>query len=261
PQNQDVENKASNKGRVLIWILAIIALIAVGSLLWYFLGGNNAEPEPDPSTSAPTSQVPSTIVHDTNDCNELTEASAPQNPEKKGLEVATTTIDSDRAAGTVADVGEGDHGYTFEVGDTVTLYISGGPVEAPEETGSDSGSDPGLGNDSGSNSDSDSGSSGSSSSSSHGSDSGSEGSQSNSGSDSESGGSSESANEADSESPSDATGSDADSSAGQDSGSDSGSNSGSNGGDTGSGGGSESSNSASNADAGGGGTDGNSGDE
>ena len=261
PQNQDVENKASNKGRVLIWILAIIALIAVGSLLWYFLGGNNAEPEPDPSTSAPTSQAPSTIEIDPNDYIGLTEASATQNLENKGLEVDTTTIDSDRAAGTVADVGEGDNGYTFEEGDTVTLYISGGPVEAPEETGSDSGSDPGLGNDSGSNSDSDSGSSGSSSSSSQGSDSGSEGSQSNSGSDSESGGSSESANEADSESSSDSTGSDADSSAGQDSGSDSGSNSGSNGGDTGSGGGSESSNSASNADAGGGGTDGNSGDE
>jgi tRNA A-37 threonylcarbamoyl transferase component Bud32 len=261
PQNQDVENKASNKGRVLIWILAIIALIAVGSLLWYFLGGNNAEPEPDPSTSAPTSQAPSTIEIDPNDYIGLTEASATQNLENKGLEVDTTTIDSDRAAGTVADVGEGDNGYTFEEGDTVTLYISGGPAEAPEETGSDSGSDPGLGNDSGSNSDSDSGSSGSSSSSSQGSDSGSEGSQSNSGSDSESGGSSESANEADSESSSDSTGSDADSSAGQDSGSDSGSNSGSNGGDTGSGGGSESSNSASNADAGGGGTDGNSGDE
>ena len=261
PQNQDVENKASNKGRVLIWILAIIALIAVGSLLWYFLGGNNAEPEPDPSTSAPTSQAPSTIEIDPNDYIGLTEASATQNLENKGLEVDTTTIDSDRAAGTVADVGEGDNGYTFEEGDTVTLYISGGPVEAPEETGSDSGSDPGLGNDSGSNSDSDSGSSGSSSSSSQGSDSGSEGSQSNSGSDSESGGSSESANEADSESSSDSTGSDADSSVGQDSGSDSGSNSGSNGGDTGSGGGSESSNSASNADAGGGGTDGNSGDE
>ena len=261
PQNQDVENKASNKGRVLIWILAIIALIAVGSLLWYFLGGNNAEPEPDPSTSAPTSQAPSTIEIDPNDYIGLTEASATQNLENKGLEVDTTTIDSDRAAGTVADVGEGDNGYTFEEGDTVTLYISGGPVEAPEETGSDSGSDPGLGNDSGSNSDSDSGSSGSSSSSSQGSDSGSEGSQSNSGSDSESGGSSESANEADSESSSDSTGSDADSSAGQDSGSDSGSNSGSNGGSNGSDTGSESSNSASNADAGGGGTDGNSGDE
>jgi serine/threonine protein kinase len=230
PQNQDVENKASNKGRVLIWILAIIALIAVGSLLWYFLGGNNAEPEPDPSTSAPTSQAPKTIEIDQNDYIGLTEASATQNLENKGLEVDTTTIDSDRAAGTVADVGEGDNGYTFEEGDTVTLYISGGPAEAPEETGSDSGSDPGLGNDSGSNSDSDSGSSGSSSSSSQGSDSGSEGSQSNSGSDSESGGSSESANEADSESSSDSTGSDADSSAGQDSGSDSGSNSGSNGG-------------------------------
>jgi serine/threonine protein kinase len=234
PQNQDVENKASNKGRVLIWILAIIALIAVGSLLWYFLGGNNAEPEPDPSTSAPTSQAPKTIEIDPNDYIGLTEASATQNLENKGLEVDTTTIDSDRAAGTVADVGEGDNGYTFEEGDTVTLYISGGPAEAPEETGSDSGSDPGLGNDSGSNSDSDSGSSGSSSSSSQGSDSGSEGSQSNSGSDSESGGSSESANEADSESSSDSTGSDADSSAGQDSGSDSDSNSGSNGGDTGS---------------------------
>src|SRR5699024_1776582 len=193
PQNQNVENKASNKGRVLIWILAIIALIAVGSLLWYFLGGNNAEPEPDPSTSAPPSQAPSTIEIDPNDYIGLTEASATQNLENKGLEVDTTTIDSDRAAGTGADVGEGDNGYTFEEGDTVTLYISGGPVEAPEETGSVSGSDPGLGNDSGSNSDSDSGSSGSSSSSSQGSDSGSEGSQSNSGSDSESGGSSESA--------------------------------------------------------------------
>jgi serine/threonine protein kinase len=261
PQNQDVENKASNKGRVLIWILAIIALIAVGSLLWYFLGGNNAEPEPDPSTSAPTSQAPKTIEIDKNDYIGLTEASATQNLENKGLEVDTTTIDSDRAAGTVADVGEGDNGYTFEEGDTVTLYISGGPAEAPEETGSDSGSDPGLGNDSGSNSDSDSGSSGSSSSSSQGSDSGSEGSQSNSGSDSESGGSSESANEADSESSSDSTGSDADSSAGQDSGSDSDSNGGSNGGSNGSDTGSDSSNSASNADAGGGGTDGNSGDE
>jgi serine/threonine protein kinase len=265
PQNQDVENKASNKGRVLIWILAIIALIAVGSLLWYFLGGGNAEPEPAPSTSAPTSQAPSTIEIDPNDYIGLTEASATQNLENKGLEVDTTTIDSDRAAGTVADVGEGDNGYTFEEGDTVTLYISGGPAEAPEETGSDSGSDPGLGNDSGSNSDSDSGSSGSSSSSSQDADSGSEGSQSNSGSDSESGstndsGTTDSGNDSGSQSDSDSS---SDSSSGSESGTDSnsGSDSGSNGGDTGSESGSNSSNSASSADAGGGGTDGNSGDE
>src|SRR5699024_6999998 len=186
PQNQDVENKASNKGRVLIWILAIIALIAVGSLLWYFLGGGNAEPEPEPSTSAPTSQAPSTIERDRNDYSGLTEAAATHNLETKGLEVDTTTIDSDRAAGTVAAVGESDNGYTYEEAATVDRYMSGGHAEAPEETGSDSGSDPGLGNDSGSNSDSDSGSSGSSSSSSQDSDSGSEGSQSNSGSDSES---------------------------------------------------------------------------
>ncbi|MCU4297213.1 serine/threonine protein kinase [Brevibacterium permense] len=149
PQNQDLEkDKQSNKGRVLIWILAIIALIAVGSLLWFFLGGGNAEPEPEPSTSAPTSEAAKTIEIDKNDYIGLTESSATQNLENKGLEVETTDINSDRAAGTVADVGEGDNGYTFEEGDTVTLYISAGPAEQPEEPASDSGSDSGLGNDS-----------------------------------------------------------------------------------------------------------------
>ncbi len=176
PQSQDLEkDKPSNKGRVLIWILAIIALIAVGSLLWFFLGGGNAEPEPEPSTSAPTSEAAKTIEIDKNDYIGLTESSATQNLENKGLEVETTDINSDRAAGTVADVGEGDNGYTFEEGDTVTLYISVGPAEAPEEPASDSGSDPGLGNGSETNSDSDSSSSSDSDS---GSDS--EGSQSNS---------------------------------------------------------------------------------
>ncbi|MFP3395700.1 protein kinase domain-containing protein [Brevibacterium sp. H602] len=157
PQNQDLEkDKQSNKGRVLIWILAIIALIAVGSLLWFFLGGGNAEPEPEPSTSAPTSEAAKTIEIDKNDYIGLTESSATQNLENKGLEVETTDINSDRAAGTVADVGEGDNGYTFEEGDTVTLYISAGPAEQPEEPATDSGSDSGLGNDSESSSDSDS---------------------------------------------------------------------------------------------------------
>ncbi|WP_025777186.1 protein kinase domain-containing protein [Brevibacterium sp. VCM10] len=157
PQNQDPEKDTpSNKGRVLIWILAIIALIAVGSLLWFFLGGGNAEPEPEPSTSAPTSEAAKTIEIDKNDYIGLSESSATQNLENQGLEVETTDINSERTAGTVADVGEGDNGYTFEEGDTVTLYISAGPAEAPEEPASDSGSDPGLGNDSESSSDSDS---------------------------------------------------------------------------------------------------------
>ena len=155
PQNQDPEKDTpSNKGRVLIWILAIIALIAVGSLLWFFLGGGNAEPEPEPSTSAPTSEAAKTIEIDKNDYIGLSESSATQNLENKGLEVETTDINSERTAGTVADVGEGDNGYTFEEGDTVTLYISAGPAEAPEEPASDSGSDPGLGNGSETNSDS-----------------------------------------------------------------------------------------------------------
>ena len=183
PQNQDLEkDKQSNKGRILIWILAIIALIAVGSLLWFFLGGGNAEPEPEPSTSAPTSEAAKTIEIDKNDYIGLTESSATQNLENKGLEVETTDINSDRAAGTVADVGEGDNGYTFEEGDTVTLYISAGPAEQPEEPASDSGSDSGLGNDSESSSDSDS----SSDSQDQGSDSGSDSANSDTGSDSSS---------------------------------------------------------------------------
>ena len=199
PQNQDLEkDRQSNKGRVLIWILAIIALIAVGSLLWFFLGGGNAEPEPDPSTSAPTSEAAKTIEIDKNDYIGLTESSATQNLENKGLEVETTDINSDRAAGTVADVGEGDNGYTFEEGDTVTLYISAGPAEQPEEPASDSGSDSGLGNDSESSSDSGS----SSDSQDQGSDSGSDSANSDTGSDSETSSNSSSDSETSSESDS-----------------------------------------------------------
>ncbi|MEY8567918.1 MULTISPECIES: protein kinase domain-containing protein [Brevibacterium] len=199
PQNQDLEkDKQSNKGRVLIWILAIIALIAVGSLLWFFLGGGNAEPEPDPSTSAPTSEAAKTIEIDKNDYIGLSESSATQNLENKGLEVDTTDINSDRAAGTVADVGEGENGYTFEEGDTVTLYISAGPAEQPEEPASDSGSDSGLGNDSESSSDSGS----SSDSQDQGSDSGSDSANSDTGSDSETSSNSSSDSETSSESDS-----------------------------------------------------------
>ena len=199
PQNQDLaKDKQSNKGRVLIWILAIIALIAVGSLLWFFLGGGNAEPEPDPSTSAPTSEAAKTIEIDKNDYIGLSESSATQNLENKGLEVDTTDINSDRAAGTVADVGEGENGYTFEEGDTVTLYISAGPAEQPEEPASDSGSDSGLGNDSESSSDSDS----ASDSQDQGSDSGSDSANSDTGSDSETSSNSSSDSETSSESDS-----------------------------------------------------------
>ena len=223
PQNQDLEkDKQSNKGRVLIWILAIVALLAVGSLLWFFLGGGNAEPEPEPSTSAPTSEAAKTIEIDKNDYIGLTESSATQNLENKGLEVDTTEINSDRAAGTVADVGEGDNGYTFEEGDTVTLYISAGPAEQPQEPASDSGSDPGLGNDSETSSDSGSSSDSQDQGSDSGSDSGGSdtgsdsGNSSNSSSDSESssGSGSEGSSETSGESDSSDSGDSADSSDG-----------------------------------------------
>ena len=155
PDSELADEKASKKGRALIWILAIIALLAVGGLLWYFLGGNGGEPDPAPSTSeATTSEAKKTVEIDKADYIGLSESSATQNLENEGLKAETQTIDSDRAEGTVADVGEGENGYTFEEGDTVTLYISDGPDEAsqqPEPTNEPT-SSPTLGNDSNSNS-------------------------------------------------------------------------------------------------------------
>ncbi|GAA1557773.1 protein kinase domain-containing protein [Brevibacterium picturae] len=134
-EDKDLDEKQSKKGHALIWILAIIALIAVGSLLWFFLGGGSGEPEPSPTSSqATTSETAQTVEIDKNDYIGLTESSAVQNLEQQGLEADTRNIESSRAAGTVADVGEGDNGYTFEEGDTVTLYISTGPAEEPVET-------------------------------------------------------------------------------------------------------------------------------
>ncbi|GAA1858705.1 protein kinase domain-containing protein [Brevibacterium marinum] len=162
-EDKSLDEKQSKKGRTLIWILAIIALIAVGALLWFFLGGGNTEPEPAPSTSqTTTSEAVKTVEIDKNDYIGLTESSATQNLEQQGLVADTQSIESSRAAGTVADVGEGENGYTFEEGDTVTLYISSGPAEeteepeptntpSPTETGGDDGSssDDGSGTDNG----------------------------------------------------------------------------------------------------------------
>ena len=133
-EDRELDEKQSKKGRTLIWILAIVALIAVGALLWFFLGGGSGEPEPAPSTSqATTSEAVKTVEIDKSDYIGLTESSATQNLEQQGLEADTQTIESSRAAGIVADVGEGDNGYTFEEGDTVTLYISSGPAEETQE--------------------------------------------------------------------------------------------------------------------------------
>ena len=133
-EDGEVDEKQSKKGRVLIWILAIVALIAVGSLLWYFLGGGKQEPAPSPSSSeATTSEAKQTVEIDKSDYIGLTESSAVQNLEQQGLKAETTSIESSRAAGTVADVGEGDNGYTFVEGDTVTLYVSSGPAQDTNE--------------------------------------------------------------------------------------------------------------------------------
>ncbi|MGV2820767.1 protein kinase [Brevibacterium casei] len=163
-RDDEVDDRKSKRGKILIWVLAIAALIAVGALLWFFLGGRG-EPTPTPSTSAPTtSQAPQEIEIDRSDYIGQSESSATANLERLGLQVDTETIDSNRAAGTVADVGEADGGgYTFTEGDTVTLYISSGPAEEPaprptRTSGSDSGSDSGSSSGSDSNSGSESGS-------------------------------------------------------------------------------------------------------
>ncbi len=169
-KDDEVDEKQSRKGRNLIWILALLALLAVGALLWFFLGGSGEEPAPAPSTSQSTSATEETITIDPDDYIGLSESSAVENLEQQGLQAETRNVESQQPAGTVADVREGENGYSFVEGDTVVLEISTGPAPEPEpepeptrtqqptNPGSGSGSDSDSGSDSGSGSGSDSGS-------------------------------------------------------------------------------------------------------
>ena len=159
PQQQDPdgdldeadEERMSTGAKVAIGVLVALVIAGLAWVLWIFFGGSG-DPEPQP-TGTPTAEVTeedSTITIDPTAYIGQSEASATRNLEQLGLEVSAVEVESDRAAGTVADVRSGNNGYDFQEGDTVTIEISTGPAQAPEEdTQEDSGSEQDSGQDSG----------------------------------------------------------------------------------------------------------------
>ena len=159
PQQQDPDGdldeaedeKMSTGAKVAIGVLVALVIAGLAWVLWIFFGGSG-DPDPQP-TGTPTAEVTeedSTITIDPTAYIGQSEASATRNLEQLGLEVDAVQVESDRAAGTVADVRSGNNGYDFQEGDTVTIEISTGPAQAPEEdTQEDSGSEQDSGQDSG----------------------------------------------------------------------------------------------------------------
>ena len=158
PQQQDpdgdldeADDRMSTGAKVAIGVLVALVIAGLAWVLWIFFGGSG-DPEPQP-TGTPTAEVTeedSTITIDPTAYIGQSEASATRNLEQLGLEVNAVEVESDRAAGTVADVRSGNNGYDFQEGDTVTIEISTGPAQAPEEdTQEDSGSEQDSGQDSG----------------------------------------------------------------------------------------------------------------
>ena len=145
------DEKMSTAAKVAIGVLVALVVAGLAWVLWIFFGGSG-DPEPQP-TGTPTAEVTeedSTITIDPTAYIGQSEASATRNLEQLGLEVNAVQVESDRAAGTVADVRSGNNGYDFQEGDTVTIEISTGPAQAPEEdTQEDSGSEQDSGQDSG----------------------------------------------------------------------------------------------------------------
>ena len=158
PQQQDpdgdldeADDRMSTGAKVAIGVLVALVIAGLAWVLWIFFGGSG-DPEPQP-TGTPTAEVTeedATITIDPTAYIGQSEASATRNLEQLGLEVDAVQVESDRAAGTVADVRSGNNGYDFQEGDTVTIEISTGPAQAPEEdTQEDSGSEQDSGQDSG----------------------------------------------------------------------------------------------------------------
>lgn len=150
------EEKMGTGMKVTIGVL--VALVVAGLLwvLWIFLG-SPGDPAPV-ETGTPTAEVTeedTTVEIDPNAYIGQSEATATRNLEQLGLKVSAVEVESQQSEGTVVNVRSGNNGYVFEEGDTVTIEVSSGPAEVPEE---DSGSDSGSGNDSGSGSDDGSGS-------------------------------------------------------------------------------------------------------
>ena len=122
--NDEKRMSGGAKAGIIIGIIALLALLGWGT--WAVLG-NDGTPSPAPAaTSAAPSTTAATVTLNPDDYIGLSESSATQNLEQLGLKVRAVTVASDSDAGTVTRVREGDNGYTFDTGDTVTIEVSSG---------------------------------------------------------------------------------------------------------------------------------------
>ncbi|WP_291791510.1 protein kinase, partial [Brevibacterium sp.] len=126
------EKSSGSMSTGMKWTIGVLAVLVAAGLIWvlFLLFGPRGEAEPEPAqTGTPTAEAtPETITLSPSDYIGLSEASATSNLEQLGLEVRSVNVASDRAEGTVSDVREGNNGYEFTEGETVTIEVSAGPA-------------------------------------------------------------------------------------------------------------------------------------
>lgn len=134
----DVEEpqKKSKGAAIAIVVLSILAIAAIAWAVWQF-AKTDEEPTPETTATATPTEENKTITINPDDYVGQTATTAEHNLENLGLKVKHVDVESSERSGRVVSVREGNQGYTFEEGDTVTLEISTGPSEPepkPEPT-------------------------------------------------------------------------------------------------------------------------------
>lgn len=128
--------KKSKGAAIAIVILSILAIAAIAWAVWQF-AKTDEEPQPGATATATPTEETKTVTINPDDYVGQTATTAERNLENLGLKVKHVDVESSERSGRVVSVREGNQGYTFEEGDTVTLEISTGPSEPepkPEPT-------------------------------------------------------------------------------------------------------------------------------
>lgn len=134
----DVEEpqKKSKGAAIAIVILSILAIAAIAWAVWQF-AKTDEEPNPETTATATPTEENKTVTINPDDYVGQTATTAKRNLENLGLKVKHVDVESSKRSGRVVNVREGNRGYTFEEGDTVTIEVSTGPSEPepkPEPT-------------------------------------------------------------------------------------------------------------------------------
>ena len=124
--------KKSKGATIVIVILSILAIVAIAWAVWQF-AKTDEEPQPGATATATPTEETKTVTINPDDYVGQTATTAERNLENLGLKVKHVDVESSERSGRVVSVREGNQGYTFEEGDTVTLEISTGPSDPEPE--------------------------------------------------------------------------------------------------------------------------------